>query len=190
MRETLGRLVPRCSATCSCVTPRRSRSSWERDLQFDDTLIESTRARHPAIAPPASRPRMQSVVHAAVLPRASERPIARGSGRNARSWRLLLEGERGERMCSPVAIGVAAKCSPPPRRTAPERRKPRRSGAFCDAPKRTRTSTRLSRTRPSTWRVYQFRHRREGDGEYSPPRPRVESVRKGRYLVRTHVRAT
>lgn len=23
-------------------------------------------------------------------------------------------------------------------------------------------------TRPSTWRVYQFRHRREGDGEYSP----------------------
>src|SRR4051812_39884355 len=26
------------------------------------------------------------------------------------------------------------------------------------APKRTRTSTRLSRTRPSTWRVYQFRH--------------------------------
>ena len=30
------------------------------------------------------------------------------------------------------------------------------------APKRTRTSTRLSRTRPSTWRVYQFRHRREG----------------------------
>ena len=34
--------------------------------------------------------------------------------------------------------------------------------AFCDAPKRTRTSTRLSRTRPSTWRVYQFRHRREG----------------------------
>src|SRR4051812_28003283 len=41
-------------------------------------------------------------------------------------------------------------------------------GAFVHAPKRTRTSTRLSRTRPSTWRVYQFRHRREGDGEYSP----------------------
>jgi hypothetical protein len=34
------------------------------------------------------------------------------------------------------------------------------SGAFAHAPKRTRTSTRLSRTRPSTWRVYQFRHRR------------------------------
>ena len=33
----------------------------------------------------------------------------------------------------------------------PRTRKPRRSGAFCDAPKRTRTSTRLSRTRPSTW---------------------------------------
>src|SRR6476469_6145807 len=35
------------------------------------------------------------------------------------------------------------------------------------APKRTRTSTRLARTRPATWRVYQFRHRR-GNGEYSP----------------------
>ena len=34
------------------------------------------------------------------------------------------------------------------------------AGSFIYAPKRTRTSTRLSRTRPSTWRVYQFRHRR------------------------------
>ena len=46
--------------------------------------------------------------------------------------------------------------------------KPACSRAFPYAPKRTRTSTRLSRTRPSTWRVYQFRHRRKGDGEYSP----------------------
>src|SRR5215213_3051942 len=37
--------------------------------------------------------------------------------------------------------------------------RPRYAGPF-HAPKRTRTSTRLSRTRPSTWRVYQFRHRR------------------------------
>src|SRR3954452_15443756 len=73
-------------------------------------------------------------------------------------------------------------------RTAPRTKKARRGGPFLHAPKRTRTSTRLSRTRPSTWRVYQFRHRREGDGEYSPETPRVESVRQGRYLVRTHVR--
>src|SRR5690349_19772489 len=50
----------------------------------------------------------------------------------------------------------------------PRTRKAPQSGAFRSAPKRTRTSTRLSRTRPSTWRVYQFRHRRESGGEYSP----------------------
>ena len=55
-------------------------------------------------------------------------------------------------------------------------------GAFASAPKRTRTSTRLSRTRPSTWRVYQFRHRREGDGEYSPAVLAFESVQRGRYI--------
>jgi hypothetical protein len=49
-----------------------------------------------------------------------------------------------------------------------ERGKPRHAGLSGGAPKRTRTSTRLSRTRPSTWRVYQFRHRREGAAEYSP----------------------
>src|SRR3954462_907002 len=48
-----------------------------------------------------------------------------------------------------------------------ERKSPAEQG-FRSAPKRTRTSTRLSRTRPSTWRVYQFRHRRKGGAEYSP----------------------
>ncbi len=45
---------------------------------------------------------------------------------------------------------------------------PRRAGLLCDAPKRTRTSTRLSRTRPSTWRVYQFRHRRRRAPSIAP----------------------
>src|SRR3954462_10908330 len=47
-------------------------------------------------------------------------------------------------------------------------------------------------TRPSTLRVYQFRHRRRwtrdrgrGEAEYSPA---VDSVRTSRYLHRTHVR--
>ena len=77
-------------------------------------------------------------------------------------------GTAGEQGCSPVVRGVAARCSPPDRSRSPRTRKAPPSGAFRSAPKRTRTSTRLSRTRPSTWRVYQFRHRREGDGEYSP----------------------
>ncbi len=38
----------------------------------------------------------------------------------------------------------------PAARELRERQRPRRGGAFCSAPKRTRTSTRLSRTRPST----------------------------------------
>ena len=50
----------------------------------------------------------------AVLPLASEQPTARGSGRSARSWRLLLErGNSENATCSPFAIGAAAKCSPP-----------------------------------------------------------------------------
>src|SRR5215203_4224486 len=54
----------------------------------------------------------------------------------------------------------------PRRGSAPEKRKAPPPRGFRHAPKRTRTSTRLSRTRPSTWRVYQFRHRRESDREY------------------------
>src|SRR3954469_3962667 len=66
----------------------------------------------------------------------------------------------------------------PVQRAIGEKKKPAYASSFTYAPKRTRTSTRLSRTRPSTWRVYQFRHRREG-GEYSPDpracaRPRAE----------------
>src|SRR5215211_527143 len=72
-------------------------------------------------------------------------------------------------MCSPVAIGVATEMFAPRRARAPRTTKaPPERGFRLHAPKRTRTSTRLSRTRPSTWRVYQFRHRREGGGEYSP----------------------
>src|SRR5215208_2664026 len=99
------------------------------------------------------------------------------------------------------------------RRPVPETKKPRVCGAFSYAPKRTRTSTRLSRTRPSTWRVYQFRHRREGwrsiavaqSGGASRAaraepgrtgigaandRPRLDSVRDPIYGSRTHVRPT
>src|SRR3954447_25686152 len=51
----------------------------------------------------------------------------------------------------------------------PRTTKPRAfAGLRRHAPKRTRTSTRLSRTRPSTWRVYQFRHRREGAASIAP----------------------
>jgi hypothetical protein len=46
----------------------------------------------------------------------------------------------------------------PPGRIS-QREKPRYAEPF-NAPKRTRTSTQLAWTRPSTWRVYQFRHRR------------------------------
>src|SRR3954469_12738775 len=70
---------------------------------------------------------------------------------------------------------------------SPKTPRQRCCGAFPSAPKRTRTSTRLSRTRPSTWRVYQFRHRREGDASIARAMG-VESVRRGGYLVRTHVR--
>ena len=70
-------------------------------------------------------------------------------------------------MIAPKACGASA--IPTSRHRALGKRKsPPVSGLFPYAPKRTRTSTRLSRTRPSTWRVYQFRHRREGGGEYSP----------------------
>src|SRR3954452_17152569 len=59
----------------------------------------------------------------------------------------------------------------PARGTTETKRTRLLAGSFAYAPKRTRTSTRLSRTRPSTWRVYQFRHRREGRREYRPGRP-------------------
>src|SRR3954447_13889492 len=88
-----------------------------------------------------------------------------------------------------LSEGLSRDVAPSGRNDRPERRKPSNSRAFVHAPKRTRTSTRLSRTRPSTWRVYQFRHRRE-EGEYSPGHSQVESVRAPLYLVRTHVRET
>ena len=74
----------------------------------------------------------------------------------------------GQPLVAPIASSaVSRKPAPPiPRRVhAKETEPPRNCGAFTYAPKRTRTSTRLSRTRPSTWRVYQFRHRREGTRE-------------------------
>src|SRR5690349_6729304 len=57
------------------------------------------------------------------------------------------------------------------------------------APKRTRTSTRLTRTRPSTWRVYQFRHRRGRRGSIGRGSGRRCCVRPRPALrFRTHVR--
>jgi hypothetical protein len=48
---------------------------------------------------------------------------------------------------SPFASGVATKVTPAPPRE-PRTTKPRHAGPSLDAPKRTRTSTRLSRSRP------------------------------------------
>src|SRR3954447_4749361 len=62
-----------------------------------------------------------------------------------------------------------------------EREKPRIHGAFHHAPERTRTSTSYSLTRPSTLRVYQFRHRR-GGGSQHIRRLSLASVRGARYL--------
>ena len=62
-----------------------------------------------------------------------------------------------------------------------EKEKARLCGLFRHAPKRTRTSTRLSRTRPSTWRVYQFRHRRRRRPSIALPAAAVESVQPPRY---------
>ena len=63
-----------------------------------------------------------------------------------------------------LTCGSTAEGSSVTAASAPERRSPAKRGASGGAPKRTRTSTRLSRTRPSTWRVYQFRHRRGARG--------------------------
>src|SRR3954451_1132502 len=49
-----------------------------------------------------------------------------------------------------VAIGRCHENSPPPPHSSPRTRKAPSRGAFRGAPKRTRTSTRLSRTRPSS----------------------------------------
>src|SRR5436309_46172 len=43
---------------------------------------------------------------------------------------------------------------------------PLRRGLFRVRPRGFEPPPRKCRTRPSTWRVYQFRHRRERDGEY------------------------
>src|SRR2546423_14951208 len=62
------------------------------------------------------------------------------------------------------------------------------NAGLSSAPKRTRTSTRLSRTRPSTWRVYQFRHRRGCGRSIAPGGMPVASVLTPRYCSRTDVR--
>src|SRR3954463_15542802 len=82
--------------------------------------------------------------------------------------RSLWATDWATRAVAQLSEGLSRDVAPCEQDDRPERRKPRECRAFGGAPKRTRTSTRLSRTRPSTWRVYQFRHRREGDGEYSP----------------------
>jgi hypothetical protein len=117
------------------------------------------------------RPRSRTDAIAACRSLASARASGSCSGRNPRSQPPPRGHKGGHTDVAPLPLGVAAKKWPPQIRSAPERRKPRERRAFEDAPKRTRTSTRLSRTRPSTWRVYQFRHRREGDASIDRPSP-------------------
>jgi hypothetical protein len=88
-----------------------------------------------------------------------------------------------------VAKSVATNCSP----TKPTTTKALRLQGFRHAPKRTRTSTRLSRTRPSTWRVYQFRHRREGSrsiaAEHGPTPVTPRTAAPVRRAARGRIRA-
>jgi hypothetical protein len=103
--------------------------------------------------------------------RIGERGSAAARARSRCSWDLtppVVGHDLGHSAVAQMSEGVARESGPPRPRSASRTRKAPPSGAFRSAPKRTRTSTRLSRTRPSTWRVYQFRHRREGGGEYSP----------------------
>ena len=59
--------------------------------------------------------------------------------------------DRAADRCDQPAGRCRINC-PQPRGSVLKRRKPRACRAFDHAPKRTRTTTRLSRTRPSTWR--------------------------------------
>ena len=108
---------------------------------------------------------------AAGPPPASKRGSAAARARSRCSWDLtppVVGHDLGHSAVAQMSEGVARESGPPRPRSTSRTRKAPPCGAFRSAPKRTRTSTRLSRTRPSTWRVYQFRHRREGGGEYSP----------------------
>ena len=102
-----------------------------------------------AATPPSRNATTPSATMKALSPAhiAPNETWARSSGPLRATWR-----RRAHPFAEPTRHGA----------TIAEREKPRFCGAFPYAPKRTRTSTRLSRTRPSTWRVYQFRHRREG----------------------------
>src|SRR4051812_2009875 len=67
--------------------------------------------------------------------------------------RSLWATDWATRGVAQLSEGLSRDVAPGERNDRPERRKPHRSRAFSHAPKRTRTSTRLSRTRPSTWLV-------------------------------------
>jgi len=81
--------------------------------------------------------------------------------------------------CGPVVVGRCREMWPSRGAVDRERRKPRQSGAFVHAPKRTRTSTRLSRTRPSTLSVKQS----GGAGPRSRANSRPAVGRFGPYLT-------
>ena len=92
-----------------------------------------------------------------------------GSGRGSRPGHdKALPAPRGWRLEGhDVAASVATAFERPLRAPPGLEPEKRAEQVIRHAPKRTRTSTRLSRTRPSTWRVYQFRHRREDERESS-----------------------
>ena len=122
----------------------------------------------------------------AVLPPANAVAIAGRARSQCSSATSDVGPQAGPQSCGPVVIGRCHEKWPPSERDRPENdESPAGAGLSLHAPKRTRTSTRLSRTRPSTWRVYQFRHRREGGGEYSPASEGL-SLSAGVYTLYEH----
>ena len=144
----------------------RRRRPISSDAAVGGLRLRTSREGQPLGCP--SRPPSSSRPEASCRPHTSGRRIGCGWSRTARPRRSpRLGSEFGGRNRTPVAIGVAGEIGPHPERQFRERRKPSACRTFEGAPKRTRTSTRLSRTRPSTWRV---------ECRMRPDRPRIWTV--------------
>jgi hypothetical protein len=109
--------------------------------------------------PPGPEP---AIALPSVLPPADDVPAPRLVVLHAHGCSLVVGHNWGTALCPSCHRALPQKLAPPRDGARQERENPAGAGLLESAPKRTRTSTRLSRTRPSTWRVYQFRHRREG----------------------------
>jgi len=121
------------------VSPRRPRAA----------SVSAVGGRLQTLARPA---RAQSAGSAGARRHTSGPPDGCDSIRTGRSSHDARRLVGAAQRCPTTSSVVSRKSAPPGAQQRVLRtRKPRRSGAFCNAPKRTRTSTRLSRTRPSTW---------------------------------------